>query len=222
MQPIDFPDPATADEDGIVAIGGNLLPETLLAAYRKGIFPWPVPGYPKKFPYLTWFSPDPRGILEFEDLHIPRSLKKAINRSDYTYSIDKNFKNVIGACKNVPRQEKGTWITPDIVEAYIQFHQVGHAHSVEVWDGPDLVAGLYGVDAFGVFAGESMFTLVDDGSKLALMYFIEHLKARGATWIDIQMVTPHMEAMGGKLIRRDAFLTRLAQTQALDLRLFDR
>lgn len=215
-----FPDPRTADEEGVVAIGGDLHSETLKAAYRRGIFPWPLPDYPEKFPYLTWFCPDPRGILEFKDLHVPKSLRKSMKRCSYKFTIDQNFNEVINMCRNIPRGDSGTWISADIVSAYIDFHEKGHAHSVEVWDADKLVAGLYGVDAFGVFAGESMFTLVSDGSKMALLFLIEHLASRGATWMDIQMLTPHMEALGAKLIRRDAFLDLLAHSQARDLHLF--
>lgn len=210
-------------EEGIVAVGGDLSVETLKAAYKKGIFPWPLPEYPKKFRNMTWFCPDPRGILDFKELHVPRSLRKSLSKSTYTYTINQEFKTVITACRKTARPgQHGTWITADLLEAYVNFHKAGFAHSVEVWEGDELVAGLYGVDANGVFAGESMFTTVDNGSKLALLHLIDHLQSRGADWMDIQMVTPHMERLGAKLIRRDAFLNRLARSQSQGLRLFEK
>lgn len=216
MTLIHFPDPRDATFEGIVTIGGSLNAENLLRAYRKGIFPWPIEGWP-----LTWFCPEERAILEFNDLHVPRRLARVRKRTTFRLTIDQDFRAVIVNCVTVKRTgENGTWITPQMIRAYCELHQRGHAHSVEVWDGDMLVGGLYGVDAGGAFSGESMFSLRPNASKLALLYLIEHLQGRGLDWIDIQVISPHMEALGAELISRDQFLERLALTHARRLELF--
>jgi leucyl/phenylalanyl-tRNA--protein transferase len=203
--------------EGIVAIGGDLHPENLLLAYQQGIFPWPIEGWP-----LTWFCPPKRAILEFRELRIPRSLAKIRRRAPFRFTIDRDFRAVIMACAKRQRPgQRGTWITPGMVRAYCDFHAQGHAHSVEAWEGETLVGGLYGVDAGGAFAGESMFYLRPNASKLALLYLIDHLAERGLDWIDIQVMTPHMEALGARDISRAEFLAKLAATRARRLKLFD-
>ena len=210
-----FPDPRYARGD-IVAIGDDLRVETLRDAYRHGIFPWPHEELP-----LPWFSPRRRTVILFDELHVGRSLRKAERRSGFTYSIDRAFDDVIASCAETPRgDETGTWIGPEIIAAYTRLHRAGDAHSVEVWNGSDLVGGLYGVDAGGVFTGESMFHRAADASKIALLFLIEHLRARGATWIDCQVMTPHMEALGAREVRRNLFLDMLAKEQALARTLF--
>lgn len=217
MALIRFPDPRHSTEEGIVAIGGSLQPENVLAAYRRGIFPWPIEGLP-----LVWFSPQERAILEFADLHIPRSLARERRRTALRFTIDRDFPSVIRACAEAPRAgESGTWITPEVIRSYNELHRRGFVHSVEAWEGDALVGGLYGVDADGAFAGESMFYLRPNASRLALLFLIEHLKERGLDWIDIQMMTPHMKMLGAKIISRDRFLEKLAQTRARRLKLFD-
>lgn len=212
-----FPDPREAKDETIVAIGGDLHPDSLLLAYRNGIFPWPDPDFIE----LIWASPPERGILEFKDLHIPRSLAKARRSRGFTYTIDKAFDMVIALCAAMPRPDQdGTWITKSMLSAYSRFHKLGHAHSIEVWDGSELVGGLYGIDIDGAFAGESMFYLKPYASKLALLYLIDHLTARGLDWIDIQMVTPHMAALGAKALPRSTFLDKLQKTRELGLKLF--
>lgn len=216
MSLIDFPDPRLATIDGIVAVGGKLTPENLLRAYRAGIFPWPIDRW------LPWFCPDERAILEFKDLHVSRSLKKAQRTAGFRFTIDAAFPQVIHNCATVKRaHEPGTWIDREIIRAYTELHAIGRAHSVETWHGDKLVGGLYGVDAGGAFAGESMFYLEPNASKLALLHLIEHLAARGAEWLDAQVMTPHMEALGAREVPRDEFLDKLAQAQARGLRLFD-
>lgn len=216
MSLIRFPDPRYAAHDGIVAIGGSLNTVNLLSAYRQGIFPWPVDDWP-----LMWFCPEERAIIEFKDLHVPRSLLKIRKRAPFRLTIDQNFRAVIEACARARRAgEDGTWITPEMIRAYCELHRSGHAHSVEAWEGDDLIGGLYGVDAGGAFAGESMFFLRPNASKLALLHLIEHLAARGLDWIDIQVMTPHMEALGARLVSRDEFLEKLAQALARRLNLF--
>lgn len=211
-----FPDPRGATPDGIVAVGGRPEPELLAEAYARGIFPWPVEGYP-----LLWFSPAERGVLFFEELHVPRSLARERRRTRLQFTVDGAFERVIRACATVERpHEKGTWITREMIRGYCEFHRRGLAHSVEAWDGGELVGGVYGVDAGGAFAGESMFRLRPNASKLALLHLIEHLRARGLQWLDIQVLTPHTEALGARLIPREEFLRLLADTQARGLKLF--
>lgn len=216
MPILNFPDPRTADDDGLVAIGGDLAPATLLSAYRRGIFPWPTEGLP-----LLWFSPGERGVLHFADLHLPRSLRRALRLASWEYTIDRAFTAVIDACASSPRPEQeGTWITPQMRRAYIRMHERGHAHSVEVWDGDELVGGIYGMDVDGAFAGESMFHRRPNASKAALLHLVEHLQSRGLDWLDIQVITPHMARLGARPMPRDEFLKLLAATRARGLTLF--
>jgi len=211
-----FPDPRSATPEGIVAAGGDLQPESLLLAYRNGIFPWPHPGLA-----LLWFCPPARAVLEFQDLHVARSLAQARKRLLYTFTMDRAFRDVIAACARAPRPgQGGTWLTPAMIEGYCRLHRLGRAHSVEAWEAGRLVGGVYGVDADGPFSGESMFHLRPYASKLALLRLIEHLGSRGLGWLDIQVMTPHMKAMGAKEIPRDEFLKRLARTRSLGLKLF--
>lgn len=221
-----FPDPRRVRGD-IVAIGGDLQIETLVDAYRNGIFPWPTDEMP-----LPWFSPEERAILAFDEIHIPRSLKKALRTagldasaaSDATprwrCSIDEAFAEVIRKCSETSRPgQDGTWIFPEVVEAYIRLHEAGIAHSAEVWEGDELIGGIYGVDSGGAFSGESMFYRRSGASKVALLYLVDHLRSRGLHWLDIQVMTPHMEALGARLISRDDFieLLRVAQRRAAQL-----
>jgi len=204
---IKFPDPSTADENGVVGFGGDLEVETLFEAYSHGIFPWPHEGLP-----LLWFSPDPRAILRFDRLRIPKSLAKVMKRAPFTFSFDEDFEGVIRACSSTKRPEqRGTWITEEMIEAYLRFHQAGFAHSVEVWAGKTLVGGLYGVCIGQVFCGESMFFREPNASKLALLHLIEHLRKQGAEWMDIQVMTPHMEKLGALEVPREEYLDMLKQ-----------
>ena len=210
-----FIDPATAI-DGIVAVGGPLTTTNLLRAYCRGIFPWPI-----NETVLPWCCPEERGVLDFDDLHIPRRLARTRNKTTFHFTIDRAFRQVITHCATVQRKhESGTWITWQMIRAYCELHRQGHAHSVEVWEDAELVGGMYGVDACGSFSGESMFSLRSDASKLALLFLIDHLKERGLNWIDIQMVTPHLEALGAKEVPRADFLAKLAATQKRQLTLF--
>jgi leucyl/phenylalanyl-tRNA--protein transferase len=229
MSSINFPNPRTHEFSewvligeyyynarDIIGFGGDLSLENLRNAYRKGIFPWHIDGFP-----LPWFCPAKRAILEFSELHIPKSLRKERQKTKFTFTIDKDFRSVIENCAKAKRNDGGgTWITDEFVEAYNDFHEAGAAHSVEVWAGEELVGGLYGADADGVFCGESMFHLRPNASKLALLFLIEHLEKRGATWIDIQVMTPHFKVLGAKEIRRYDFLDKLEKTQKEELKLF--
>ena len=208
-----FPDPLYATPDGIVALGERLDPDTLREAYRRGIFPWPMAGLP-----LPWFCPPERGVLEFGELHVPRRLQRIRQQAPFRLTLDQAFDAVIEQCA---ARHQPTWITPSMLRAYKTLHRVGDAHSAEAWEGDQLVGGIYGVDAGGAFSCESMFYLRPNASKLALLHLIDHLRSRGLDWIDIQMVTPHMEILGAREIRREIFLERLARTQARGARLFD-
>lgn len=214
--PMQLPDVRASDFGDIVAVGGSLHPVNLVAAYRRGIFPWPIEGWP-----LTWFCPRERAVLDFRDLHVPRSLARERKRTRLRFTIDADFAGVVRGCALALRPEQeGTWITRAIYENYTALHRAGRAHSVEAWDGDALVGGIYGVDAGGAFGGESMFYLRPNASKLALLRLVEHLSARGLTWLDIQVMTPHMHALGAKLIERDEFLDRLSAELARGLVLF--
>lgn len=227
---IDFPDPRTFEYsewirmgsyiypvDGIIHFGGDLSVENLQNAYRKGIFPWYTPGIP-----LPWHCPDPRAVIEFADLHVPRSLEKAGRSGIFNFTIDKDFGSVIRSCSKMKRPDQpGTWITNEFIDTYSKLHAAGMAHSVEAWDNKgSLVGGLYGVDAGGVFCGESMFYTAPNASKLALLFLIDHLRSRGSTWLDAQVITPHMKILGAKEIDRADFLDKLKATQVLNLKLF--
>lgn len=211
-----FPDPREATPDGVVAVGGEPRPEYLLEAYSRGIFPWPVEGYP-----LLWFSPPERGVLFFSEMHVPRSLARERRRTKLRITVDQAFGRVIEGCAGIKRvHEDGTWITPAMIRGYREMHALGHAHSVEAWDGDELVGGIYGVDAGGAFAGESMFRIRPNASKLALLHLVDHLRERGLEWLDVQTTTPHLESLGARLIPRDEFLELLAATRKRGLKLF--
>jgi leucyl/phenylalanyl-tRNA--protein transferase len=216
MPVAEFPDPRSANRDGIVAVGGDLHPQSLLLAYRQGIFPWPVEGFP-----LLWFCPAERGVLVFRELHLPRSLVRARRQTALRFSIDQAFPEVIRACAATPRPgQDGTWITPQIIAAYIRLHRMGITHSAEAWSGERLVAGIYGVEADGAFAAESMFYREPNASKLVLLHLVDHLREHGLDWLDIQVLTPHLARLGAKAIPRDEFLEKLRRTRARGLRLF--
>jgi leucyl/phenylalanyl-tRNA---protein transferase len=213
-----FPDPRWAGRSDVVAIGENLFPETLRAAYRSGVFPWPHGNYP-----LPWFCPLRRAVLEFDRLHVPESLAKARRKSPLTITVDRAFPEVIAACAVAARpDQESTWINDQMRAAYTLLHRRGDAHSVEAWDADGkLVGGLYGVDAGGVFCGESMFYRAPNASKLCLLHLIDHARERGGTFLDIQQLTPHMERLGAREIPRADFLKRLASAQESGVRLFD-
>lgn len=188
-----------SDLNDIVAVGLDLKPKTLIHAYQNGVFPWPSPGLP-----LLWYCPLKRGILEFKDLHVARRLHQALKKANWTYSVNQAFGQVIELCAE--RGEEGTWISDEMKEAYQELHRLGHAHSVEVWEDGSLVGGLYGVDTANVFAGESMFHRASNASKAALLFTIDRLQSVGRSWMDIQVLTPHMQALGAKEITRKKFL----------------
>ncbi len=200
----------------IIGFGWKMSLENVRDAYRKGVFPWPIEGMP-----LPWFCPEKRAILNFADLHVARSLEKARKKDDFRFTLDRDFSAVLENCSLVPRSgQRGTWITDEYKSVYNELHKLGEAHSVEVWYKDELVGGIYGVDAGGVFCGESMFFKRPNASKLALLYLIDHLANRGSDWIDIQVMTPHMKKFGAREIERKAFLERLKYVRGLGLDLF--
>jgi leucyl/phenylalanyl-tRNA---protein transferase len=206
----------STSSDDIVAVGGDLEPETLLAAYRAGVFPWPTEGLP-----LLWFCPRNRAILEFGALHVARTLARARRRTELRFTVDADFSGVIRGCAETPRpDQEGTWINVEMVDAYERLHTLGIAHSVEAWRGDELVGGVYGVDSGGAFAAESMFHRESWASKLALLHLVAHLASRGLDWLDIQVMTPHMLHMGARDIPRREFLALLKRTRRRELLLF--
>ncbi len=209
--------PRLAGDAEVVGVGDDLSPETLVWAYGQGIFPWPITGYP-----LLWFCPPLRAVLDFGRLHIPERLARARRRTDLTFTVDAAFDPVIAACRLSPRPgQDGTWITPPMLAAYQTLHRLGYAHSVEAWDTfGELQGGLYGVSVGGVFCGESMFHLAPNASKFALLFLCDSLQARGLSWIDIQVMTPHLAALGASEIPRAAFLDRLEAERMRGLVLF--
>lgn len=226
-----FPDPLTYEfpewiaigdyayfARAVVSFGDPLTVNNVREAYLKGIFPWHMDGIP-----LPWYCPERRAILEFKDLHVPRSLQKARRQNEFTFTIDKAFRRVIRACAQTPRSgERGTWITQEFIDVYTELHEEGMAHSAEAWGANgELVGGVYGIDAGGVFCGESMFYIRPNASKLALLFLIDHLAAKGSTWLDAQVVTPHIRALGAKEIDRIEFLMKLHETQQLNRSLFE-
>ncbi len=210
-----FPDPLTAADDGVLCFGGDLDTETLIDAYIHGIFPWPHEGYP-----LLWFSPLERGVLDFKEIHVPRSLQKLINKDLYEFRINSKFPDVIDYCAKVPRKDQGgTWINGEMKNAYLKLYDEGHILCVECYrkDNKELVGGVYGVFLAGVFSGESMFGLEDNVSKLCVLEVARILEAQGLEWIDIQMVTPVLESLGGKYISREEYQQRLQTSHKIFL-----
>ncbi|MGF1511707.1 MAG: leucyl/phenylalanyl-tRNA--protein transferase [Myxococcota bacterium] len=200
---LEFPEPTSANRDGLVAVGGDLSVERLLLGYRSGIFPWPI----FDDDLMTWFSPDPRAVLEFDELYVSRSLRKKLKRFHMT--VDVCFDRVVAGCAAPAPDRPSTWITTELARAYLELHRRGHAHSVETWLDGKLVGGLYGVAVQGLFAGESMFSRVADASKAALVELVQRLVRGGFTLLDIQQATPHMVRMGAREISRRAYLDRL-------------
>jgi len=200
---LSFPAPEHANEEGIVAVGGDVSPERLLLAYRQGIFPWPARGYP-----LLWFSPDPRFALIPSRAHISRSLRKAVRKGGLQVTADTAFARVIRACAGVPRpHQQGTWITRELEEGYLGLHELGYAHSIEAWRDGKLVGGLYGVAIGKTFAGESMFASEPDASKVAFTTLLGHLVSWDFRVVDCQVHTEHLARFGATMWPRERFLS---------------
>ncbi len=209
-----LPDPEHADEDGVVGVGADLAPGTLVDAYRRGIFPWPHPGVP-----LPWFSPDPRGVLTADGLHVSRSLRRRLRASGWTTTVDAAFRSVVTGCAADRGDGQGSWITAGMARAYARLHDLGWAHSLEVWDGEELIGGVYGVQVGGVFTGESMFHRVTDASKVALVDLVARFHAAGGRLVDVQLTTPHLRSLGARDLPRARYLDVLAGARQLDVRL---
>lgn len=208
-----LPDPSEADESGMVGVGADLAPETLADAYRRGIFPWPHPDVP-----LPWFSPDPRGVVWLDGLHVSRSLRRTLRTSGWTATVDAAFREVVGGCTE-DRGPEGTWITPAMARAYARLHDLGWARSVEVWAGDRLVGGLYGVQVGGVFTGESMFHRESDASKVAMVELVTRFRAAGGRMFDVQLTTDHLRSLGAVDLARREFLRTLRATRDDDVRM---
>ena len=207
---IEFPPPELASREGLLAVGGDLCQERLIEAYSMGIFPWFSEAEP-----IMWWSPDPRLVLYPDELRVSRSLQKTIKKGLFQLTMDQSFDQVITACAGVRRKHgKGTWIVPDMINAYCQLHVSGYAHSVEAWQNDELVGGLYGVSLGKCFFGESMFTHVDNASKVAFVALVEHLRTLSFDLIDCQVTTEHLISFGAREIQRGVFLDQLKETLA--------
>ncbi len=199
---IQFPPVDTADEDGVVAIGGDLGTDRLLLAYRSGIFPW----YKSEEP-IVWWSPDPRCVLLPHHLKISKSMQTVLNNGRFRFTSNRAFVDVIENCKQVNTQKhNGTWITNAITSAYTNLHTLGHAHSAEAWQDGELVGGLYGIRMGNVFFGESMFSKVSNASKFAFILYVQQLQKEGVILIDCQQATTHLLSLGATLIKRSDFI----------------
>ena len=203
--PLSFPDPNDSDDEGLLAVGGDLSPERLLLAYDSGVFPWYSAGVPP-----LWWSPNPRALMDRERLHVSRSLRRTLRAAAFDVTFDAAFPEVIEACAS--NREGGTWILPEMMLAYTQLHQLGHAHSFEVWHAGQLAGGLYGVRRGALFAAESMFHLVTDASKVALTVAIDTLFRAGIQAFDVQFVTEHLASLGAYEVSRPTYLALVAQT----------
>lgn len=203
-----FPSPERAlrEPNGLLAIGGDLRPERLLAAYQHGIFPWFTPG-----DLILWWSPDPRAVLFPDELHLSRSMKKFLRRHPFQVTLNQAFAEVIAGCAQ--RREEGTWIGEDVQQAYLQLHRLGYAHSVETWLDGKLVGGLYGVAQGALFCGESMFSRVSNASKAALIFFIRHFVANGGELLDCQVLNAHTASLGAREVARHDYLRHLRDCQ---------
>lgn len=203
-----FPPPEDADENGLLMIGGCLSAKWMLAGYRRGIFPMPIVEGRRET--LAWFSPDPRGILELDEVHVSRSLERTLRRGVFHFTRDQAFAEVVNACAEPRSDENGVWITPRLARAYLDLHARGAAHSLEAWQGEKLVGGIFGIAIGGFFAGESMFHRVTDASKAALVELVRHLKRQGFTLFDVQWPNAHTRSLGAAEIPRARYLRRLA------------
>jgi leucyl/phenylalanyl-tRNA--protein transferase len=213
MPPLYFPDPRQASPEGIVAWGGDLAPERLLDAYRHGIFPWPMEGFEEHL----WWSPDPRAILPLDGFVASQRLLRRIRSGEFQVTSDRAFRDVMLGCSTGPGREDGTWISPEMIDAYTRLHELGHAHSVEVWKEGALVGGTYGVAIGGLFAAESMFHRARDASKVALYKLVEHLNSRGYQLLDVQQWTAHTGSLGVVEVRREKYLKKLAEVVGLEV-----
>jgi leucyl/phenylalanyl-tRNA---protein transferase len=201
-----FPPPTATSPDGLLCVGGRLSPEWLLDAYAHGIFPWPVWDDEP----MAWWSPDPRAVLELDGLRISRRLRRTLASGKFSATCDRDFEAVIKGCATSGDRLENTWLTPHMIEAYLELHRLGHAHSVEVWHEDKLAGGTYGIAIGGLFAAESMFYAERDASKVALAHLVAHLRVRGYCLLDVQQWNAHTGTLGAREIPRLEYLRRLA------------
>jgi leucyl/phenylalanyl-tRNA--protein transferase len=197
------------DDQGLVGVGGTLDPDFLEKAYRHGVFPW------SSDPVITWWCPDPRAVFELDDFHVPRSLRKRIRQAAWEFFVDRDFEGTMRRCAEATDDRPSTWISGDFIVAYSELHRRGVAHSVEVYEGAELVGGLYGVAMGGFFGGESMFHRRRDASKAAFVHLVQHLRSRGFVLLDGQVMNPHLRSLGARDVSRAEFLRRLRRALAL-------
>lgn len=203
--PLSFPDPNESDDEGLLAVGGDLSPARLLFAYESGVFPWYSSGVPP-----LWWSPNPRALMDRERLHVSRSLRRVLRSGEFEVTFDTAFREVIVACAS--NREGGTWILPEMMLAYTQLHELGHAHSFEVWHDGRLAGGLYGVRRGALFAAESMFHVVSNASKVALAVSLDTLFRAGVQLFDVQFVTEHLLSLGAYEVERSEYLAQVSRT----------
>jgi len=202
-----FPPVTEADEEGILAIGGDLSTQRLILAYRNGIFPWYTDDEP-----IIWWCPNPRFVLFPDEIKISKSMRAVVKKQTYSFTINNCFNNVIKNCKTINREgQSGTWISEEVIDAYTKLHNLGYALSAETWKNNKLVGGLYGVKMGNIFFGESMFSLSPNASKFAFIQLVQHLKNEGVKLIDCQVYTNHLESLGAKMIDRNDFMRLLEQ-----------
>lgn len=211
-----FPPVDLADESGLLALGGDLELPSLELSYRSGIFPWPLYGE------LAWFAPPQRTLLFLDEFHVSKSLQRKMKRSEYEFKIDCRFKEVITTCASTQNRKDGTgtWITPQMIDAYTRFNRAGFAHSIECYRAGSLVGGLYGVAINGMFAGESMFYKERDASKMCLCFLVDHLRKRGGKWIDCQQKTKLLLQFGAQEMPRECFMKLLEDALQSEVKLF--
>jgi leucyl/phenylalanyl-tRNA---protein transferase len=203
---LSFPPVHLAEPDGLLAMGGDLSTERLLLAYRKGIFPW------YEGEHILWWSPDPRFVLFTDELKISKSIRPLLKRNEFEFTINKAFSQVIRQCKKITRPgQDGTWITNEIEKAYNKLHELGHAHSAEVWKAGELVGGLYGIKMGKAFFGESMFSTVSNASRFAFIKYVQQLNEEGIRVIDCQVYTEYLESLGARMIDREDFISLLKE-----------
>jgi leucyl/phenylalanyl-tRNA---protein transferase len=204
-------DTALTEPNGLLAAGGDLTPERLLEAYKRGIFPWSADDEP-----MLWWSPDPRMVLFVDELRVSRSLRRRVRAREFRVTADLAFRDVVAGCADPRRDADGTWITAEVADAYGELHRRGQAHSIETWAGDTLVGGLYGVNIGRMFYGESLFARASDASKIALAFLVRQLARWGFEMIDCQMSTAHLASLGAREIPRRVFLSRLGTLTAAD------
>jgi len=203
-----FPPIEAASPDGVLFVGGSLAPDWMLEAYRRGIFPMPIRIDRRRL--IAWLAPDPRGVLELDSLHISRRLARRLRRGEFCFSLNQAFVEVVEGCAAPRGHDDDCWLTLSMQNAYLTLHELGHAHSLEVWQDGWLVGGLFGVAIGGLFAAESMFHRVTDASKAAVAVLVEHLRQRGYTLLDVQWTNPHTRRLGASDIPRSEYTARLA------------